>query len=467
MDKSMAPPTYIRETVRSLLLASPAFAELDPPRRRALAQSMVQVSTIAAALIEEELKSDHSAQRTATPLARAQSAGSEFSGVSATKVAGTTRAILNAVSFPRFVTELINGVFKAMLDSSLQQMQSYVELLNNVAASAEGFADTNLGDDRARAWLAERYPASFQISGDTESDEPPDPDTPAERSLQLRPDASFPSPEALRTDLGLGPDDSIPTGDPERTLVPLARRRLAQMRQSMLATMVMLGMQRIVIESGRVQAAMRFHIDTRSAAQADQGSTFDFRNTTSGAGSFGIGAWGVSASMTNTIGYVTTQRSQSTEELNTDLELTSSVELNFKSDYLPLNRMASSSQTQRIMGNSLNPDAEFAEARNRERERRTAQQASENQRDAATVGILKPPSIAAPVPGSPGTVGDAERARREAAERERKKTESKSAKDSAASKNAKTDTKSTKDTSAATKNTKTDSTATKDTSTDK
>ena len=47
------------------------------------------------------------------PLARAQSAGSEFSGVAASRVAGTTRDILNAVSFPRFVTELINGVFKA------------------------------------------------------------------------------------------------------------------------------------------------------------------------------------------------------------------------------------------------------------------------------------------------------------------------------------------------------------------
>ena len=48
----------------------------------------------------------------------------------------------------------------------------------------------------------------------------------------------------------------------------------------MLATMVMLGMQRIVIESGRLSASMRFHIDTRSAAADDRGSTFDVRNET-------------------------------------------------------------------------------------------------------------------------------------------------------------------------------------------
>ena len=44
-------------------------------------------------------------------------------------------------------------------------------------------------------------------------------------------------------------------------------------------------------------------------------------------GSFGVGLWGVSASMLNTIGYVSTQRTQTTEEMNTDLDLNSSVEV--------------------------------------------------------------------------------------------------------------------------------------------
>ena len=45
---------------------------------------------------------------------------------------------------------------------------------------------------------------------------------------------------------------------------------------------------------------MRFHIDTRSAAQDDKGSTFSEQNTLSGSGNFGLGPWGASASMTNT-----------------------------------------------------------------------------------------------------------------------------------------------------------------------
>ena len=417
----------VRPLVREILLASPAYRELDPGRRRAVAEAMVRVCHTAASLLREEMESEQQVQTVASavsspgagttfpkggrgtsrlPLAAAQSAGSDFSGVSAARVAGTTQAILNAVSFPRFVTELISGVFKAMIDSSVQQMNAYVELLNNVAASTEGFADSNFASDRARQWLADKYPSAFEIVSDSEGDGGGDGGGPPERRVQLRDGASMPSAEQLKTDLGLSDTDTVPGGDPE-ALVPFVRRRLAQQRQGMLATMVMLGMQRIVVESGKINAAMRFHIDTRSAAQADQGSTFSLQNQINAAGSFGFGPWGASASVSNTIGYVSTQRSQTTEEMNTDLDLNSSVEINFKSDYLPLNRMASSNQVDRIRANTLNPEAEIQAEK-----ARTAQAAQSDQaRRQALDTALRPPSAAPPAPGSPGTVQDAERAR--------------------------------------------------------
>jgi hypothetical protein len=158
--------------------------------------------------------------------------------------------------------------------------------------------------------------------------------------VRLRPGASLPPTEALRTDLGMGDGETVPAGDPERTLVPLARRRLAKMRQEMLASMVLLGMQRIVIESGRIHASMRFHIDTRSALQEDSGSTLDVKNQLKAKAKGGLLGWGASAEMTNTIGYVSTQKTQATEEMNTDLDLNSSVEILFRSDQLPLDRLA-------------------------------------------------------------------------------------------------------------------------------
>jgi hypothetical protein len=146
------PPPTVRQGVRDLLLSAPAFQDLRPEERRGLAQALVTVCHAAVALFEEEARSDALARRAAPParpLATAQAAGGQFSGVAAERVAGTTRGILNAVSFPRFVTELINGVFKALIDSNQQQMRTYLDLVRNVASSTEGFADANLGPARA------------------------------------------------------------------------------------------------------------------------------------------------------------------------------------------------------------------------------------------------------------------------------------------------------------------------------
>jgi hypothetical protein len=293
-------------------------------------------------------------------------------------------------------------------------------LLNNVAATTEGFADLNLAPDRARAWLVEQFPTSFEISGssgDSRSgfnDQPEPQDT----TVQLRSGASMPSEEALRTALGLQPTESVSTGDPERTLVPLVRRYLARNRQEMLGTLVQMGMQRIVIDSGRINAAMRFHIDTRSAAESDTGSRFDLTNRINASGSFGVGPWGASASIQNTIGYVSTQQTRTTEELNTDLELNSSVELNFRSDYIPLNRLASSTQAQQITAHSRNP--EFEVARQAESQRRQ----NSNTRDTERRSALRQQLSPLPNQPTPDTPSPAERTRTDTAAPQRQQTSS-------------------------------------------
>ena len=419
-DPAQASLPAVRETVRELLLSSPAYGDLDPAKRRELAQALVKVCDIAAALLEEETRSTPSRPPARQVLAMAQNAGEQFSGVSASRVAGTTSAILNAVSFPRFVTELINGVFKALVDSNQQQMHSYVDLIKNVAATTEGFADANLGPDRARQWLVETFPGSFTLEGGPDEDS--DPRDRAEESqeskVRLKEGASMPSEAALRTTFGLAQGESIPSGDPETALVPFARRALARQRQQLLATMVMLGMQRIVVESGRLNAAMRFHIDTRSAANSEQGSRFALQNESQASGKFGVGPWGLEAKMTNTIGYVTTQKNQSSEEMNTDLDLNSSVELYFKTDYVPLDRLAGVAQVDRIKVNTLNPDAEARAAAQAREARvagaRTAESSRSSEMDrglmpAAPRSDAAPATATTPTPAQRNAAGGAAR----------------------------------------------------------
>ena len=397
----------VRNAVRNLLSSSEAFSCLAPEDRKAAAKAMVKVCQTAVSLMQEEANADaqvKSRAPSAKPraVATAQSAGQDFSGVSASKVAGTTQAILNAVSFPRFVTDLINGVFRAMMDSNRQQMASYVDLIKNVAASLDGFSETNLGEDQARHWLIDTFPGSFEIQGGADADTAPEDKAEADASARvgLREGASMPSEEALRTALGLGPEESVPSGDPERSLMPFARRAIARQRQQVLASMVMMGMQRIVIESGRINAAMRFHIDTRSTANDESGSKFNLENQASVKANY----WGVEMAMKNTIGYVSTQKQQSSEEMNTDLDLNSSVELVFKTDYLPLDRLAGKGQVDRIKVNTINPDAEEKLASQDRQARLQGARAADAARNSGLDADLNPkPSP----PDTPTTAGSA------------------------------------------------------------
>src|SRR5689334_15237084 len=69
------PLPHGRSTVRALLLASPAYQELPPDKRRDLASAMVRVCHAAASLAREEVESRHAAQNAAPsvpPVAAAQ-----------------------------------------------------------------------------------------------------------------------------------------------------------------------------------------------------------------------------------------------------------------------------------------------------------------------------------------------------------------------------------------------------------
>jgi hypothetical protein len=210
----------------------------------------------------------------------------------------------------------------------------------------------------------------------------------------------MPSEEALRGALGLAPEESAPSGDPETTLMPFARRAIARQRQQVLASMVMMGMQRIVIESGRINAAMRFHIDTRSTANAESGSKFNLENQASVKANY----WGVEMAMKNTIGYVSTQKQQTTEEMNTDLDLNSSVELVFKTDYLPLDRIAGKGQADRIKVNTINPDAEEKVASQERQARLQGARTADAARDRGIDQQLNP-TPSSPAPAAPAPAG--------------------------------------------------------------
>jgi len=136
-------------------------------------------------------------------------------------------------------------------------------------------------------------------------------------------------------------------------LVPAARRKLAESRLQMLSTLVLMGVNRIVITGGKIRATMAFHIDTTDRAHEELATDLDTRAAASA--SFGFGPWQASASVS--VSYVRSTRASSDAEINTDTDLTGEVELHFKSDYFPVERFANTGALGRIQQNTAVPEA--------------------------------------------------------------------------------------------------------------
>lgn len=361
--------SLVRSQVQALLQASPAWRELPAQERKQMAHNLVKVAAYSASLIHDDwhqsrkigqiplvreqttVEGRSQPEQHKNPPARTQAdegpAATEFAPRAANNVARITEDTLNAIAFPTFVADLLKGTFQAVVDASIQQMEAYGELLANVAKTVDEFMADNISNNQARDWLSNSYPQLVRL--DTSSGEP------RVRMADGGGDSEA-AQAAARRDMNVPEDQSIDDDDSlETVLVPAARRKLAQSRQQVLATMVLMGINRIVVTSGRVKASMGFRIDTTDRARAESASQFDFKNETS----IGYSSWlsPVSASSKTTVAYVSSSKKNSESEINVNADLTGEVDLKFKSETFPLERFADTGVISNIQQNTPVPGA--------------------------------------------------------------------------------------------------------------
>ena len=236
----MATLATVRRNVRDLLAASPAYRALPPARQQQVASDTVRVAAYMAdpdGLVSREFRAPllrRLARRRAAPLT-VDLAPTLKGGT------GVADSLLGAVDFPAFVAGLIHGVFGAIVTASIRQMQAYAELVAGVAASVDGFGNDKLGDQAARDTLATEFPELFC------------PKANGKPGLRWCPEANPAAAKRLRATIG--PQETAPD---LRGLVAAARRRLARNRQQTLATVMLMGINRIVVTDGRINANIRF-----------------------------------------------------------------------------------------------------------------------------------------------------------------------------------------------------------------
>jgi hypothetical protein len=112
--------------------------------------------------------------------------------------------------------------------------------------------------------------------------------------------------------------------------------------------MVLMGINRVVVDDGEIKAKLMFHID----ASETTALRFDQQKATTGnmAGEAGTGLFNAQALMVNT----TSINAQS--DLNVRADLTGEVRVKFRSETFPLERFADSAAIQLINGNAKVPE---------------------------------------------------------------------------------------------------------------
>jgi hypothetical protein len=320
----------IRQTVRELLESNPAYDDVGPELRRRLAQALVTISARGAGLLAEERELDAEIARRAPArgpgqaLAAAQSAGDQL-GLQAARNAGATiEGLKKAIDFPQFVQSLISGVFEAITRSNMHQLEALGDLLDSISVASDDFTDANVTDAAATAWALQKLP--FLTAGPN--------------GLAVR-DGVDMSQQGGALRAALGPDgESVDASDLAGSLLPLAKKKMGQSRQSTLATMVQMGLQRIVVDQGQLHASMDMRVDTSSVSTENKGEQSDYRVNAGAQASMGMGLWGASAYVNTSIGKVESDQQYTQEQLASRAGLRSSVDLAFRTEQIPLDRMA-------------------------------------------------------------------------------------------------------------------------------
>jgi hypothetical protein len=248
-------------------------------------------------------------------------------------LASRVGALSDEINFPAFVAALVHGTFDAIVDATIRQMEAFADLVSAVAKDVEQFTSENVTPNQAKDWLAKQYPQDLQV---TFADGQP--------SLQPKgsPDNQDNAPAWL-SEYGLD-GQLLSTDLIDQQLVPMARKRIGQNRLQTLATMVLLGMNRVVVRDGTIAARINIR------AQADDRAKVDYAVSSDPGGQ----TWGERGSTTYAQPGLMVSTVAANVQTDTQLkaDLYGEVRINFASETLPLERFADPARTALLQRNS-------------------------------------------------------------------------------------------------------------------
>ncbi len=226
--------------------------------------------------------------------------------------------LVDSVDFPGFVADLMKAVFNANLKVMKEQTDSYIKLMKEATKSTADFIK-KVKDDDAFAKLAELRSDKYNVITERQAD----------GSSKL----SLTNPEG----------DKVDEEDAEvKKHLLEAKINMAKEHRAALREVLLMGVTRLVVEKGEIEAAVDFSIKATRNSTAhhdDQNINTVNLNMEYDPPLFGIfGGPSGSMSMTNTNIQVNTSDKKATDDLSATLH--GKVNIKFKTDYFKLDNFA-------------------------------------------------------------------------------------------------------------------------------
>ena len=230
---------------------------------------------------------------------------------------------IQQIDFPQFVKDLLQGVFDANLKVTIQQMKTYQDLLKTASKSIAQFAK-DVKEHEAFGYLAETQSDLFSLGFDDEEG-----GEGGQRSIVLT------DKEGNKLDLG---DNEVKARIMEATIA------LAKERRAMLRETILMGITRLVVEKGVVEASVLFDVGAteKIESKGKTGSEEETTKATEDSGGWFSSIFGSDDSTEqNRKSKITVSSVKAVADSKLAAQIKGSVKIQFKSDYFKLDNFAS------------------------------------------------------------------------------------------------------------------------------
>jgi hypothetical protein len=219
--------------------------------------------------------------------------------------------LVDSVDFPQFVKDLLKAVFDANISVMRAQTEEYIRLMKQATKSTAELIK-GVKDDETFAYLAENKSDQFNIS--MEGDK-----------------ISLTKPDGAKVDME---DNEV------KAKIMEAKIAMAQEHRAMLREVLLMGVTRLVVEKGTVEAGVIFDVTAnREASRADMVNTNEQSNS-GGSGGLNLGIFSIGGGGNKTKSKVMVSSANSKNTDTMKANLTGKVKIDFKTDYFKLDNFA-------------------------------------------------------------------------------------------------------------------------------